>query len=37
VGSYFVAEAIKRKELFCKISEQNPKTTPSAIQTAIKN
>jgi high-affinity iron transporter len=37
VGSYFVAEAIKRKELFCKISEQNAKTTPSAIQTAIKN
>ncbi len=37
VGSYFVAEALKRKELFCKVSEANAKAGVSQIQTAINN
>jgi high-affinity iron transporter len=37
VGSYFVAEALKRKELFCKISEANAKLSVPKPQTAIKN
>ena len=37
IGSYFVAESLKRKELFCKISEANAKVSVPQVQTAIKN
>ena len=35
VGSYFVAEALKRKELFCKVSEANALPKSTRVQAAV--